>query len=278
MDLGEAALLEFSGPDAVRYLNGQLTQEVKSVLDCVHAKPACVTDAKGKLQFRVYLTAAADGALWVSAPDQAADDLEARLTKYLIADEVEVTNLTGRYHLHHLIGAAMPAHERGLARKASRFGVEGVDWWIPADEPIDFPEGLEAIDDEELEAFRISHGAPAWGKELVEGMLPPEAGLEESDISYHKGCYIGQEVISRIRTAGKMNRQLLPLMLKADVAVQAGDELFSGESAAGCLTSVSPIANDGFRDVLGYVKRSGDRGNLEVRGGDGELHPVKMRC
>ena len=59
------ALLEFSGPDAVRFLNGQLTQDVRKVMGAKFSLPSCVTDAKGRLQFRVWLTATENGNLWV---------------------------------------------------------------------------------------------------------------------------------------------------------------------------------------------------------------------
>ena len=274
MDLGRPALLKFSGPDAVRFLNGQLTQDVK-LATLEHTLPSCVTDAKGKLQFRVYLTKAADGALLISAPEGSAEALEGRLTKYLIADDVEVEDLSGKYRLFHLIGAAVPAEGNAFARKASRYGVEGVDFWVPEEETMVFPEGLEPASGEEVEAFRISHGAPAWGKDLTEGMLPPEAALESTDISYHKGCYIGQEVISRIRTAGKVNRSLVSLTVAEDV--REGALLISDESEAGVVTSVSPIAEEGRRAALGYLKRSANRGDLKAKVGD-DLRQVDLRC
>ena len=65
IDFGMPALLEFRGPDAVRFLNGQLTQDVGLVTDGRKSLPACVTDAKGRLQFRVWITGSGDGALWV---------------------------------------------------------------------------------------------------------------------------------------------------------------------------------------------------------------------
>ena len=278
VDLGVPALLSFSGPDAVRFLNGQITQDVKRCIDTSVSLPACITDAKGKLQFRVFLTECPDHSLWISSVEHDAEAIEARLTRYLIADDVEVGILTGKYHLHHLVGAAIPATGNAFARKASRFGVEGMDLWIPAGEEIQFPEILETVTVDELEAFRIFHGAPAWGKELGEGMLPPEAGLDLTDISYHKGCYIGQEVISRIKSAGKVNRSMLLMMMPSAVPAKDGDELFSDGAPAGFLTSVSPIAESDLRDGLALVKRTADRGNLQVKCGDGEFYDVKMRC
>ncbi|RYD47208.1 MAG: hypothetical protein EOP85_05925, partial [Verrucomicrobiaceae bacterium] len=61
VDLGTPALLEFRGPDAVRFLNGQLTQDVRKVVGGKTTLPSCVTDAKGKLQFRIRITEGPEG-------------------------------------------------------------------------------------------------------------------------------------------------------------------------------------------------------------------------
>ncbi len=273
--MGRPALLRFTGPDAVRFLNGQLTQDVRQA-DAAAALPSCVTDAKGKLQFRIYLTKDADGALLLSGPEGTGEALEARITRYLIADDVQVEDLSGKYRLHHLIGVALPATGGAFARKARRYGVDGHDLWVPADEDFPFPPAVGPLPDDEVEAFRIAHGAPAWGKELTEGMLPPEAGLENTDISYHKGCYIGQEVISRIRTAGKLNRTLVPLRVSS--GVKEGDTLVSDDAEAGLVTSVSPHEGDGKRDALAYVKRSANRCDLAVKQADGSRGEVELRC
>lgn len=276
VDLGYPAILEFRGPDAVRFLNGQMTQDVKLATPDA-ALPSCITDAKGKLQFRVHLTAMKEGVIWVTAPVGSAEELEARLTKYLIADDVEVTDNSGEYQLYHLVGAPVPSAGHSLARRVNRYGVEGTDLWVPVDYPIDFPATLPEISADDLETFRITNGVPAWGSELVEGMLPPEAALEVTDISYHKGCYIGQEVISRVKTAGKVNRNLVRLATDANVPVEPGDILVSEEGdECGTITSVAPIADDGPRNLLGYLKRTADREGLQVSS-HGGLYPVALR-
>ena len=125
------ALLEFRGPDAVRFLNGQLTQDVRRVTGGKIALPSCVTDAKGRLQFRVTITEADDGALWVAGPAGSQEALEARLTRYLIADDVEVADLTGKYELLHFIGPVPDPPPGVMARESNRYGVPGTDWWMP---------------------------------------------------------------------------------------------------------------------------------------------------
>jgi tRNA-modifying protein YgfZ len=272
-DLRFPALLEFRGPDAVRFLNGQLTQDVRKVAGAEITLPSCVTDAKGKLQFRVRLTEGPDGVLWVEGPENRAEELEARLTRYLIADDVETADLTGKFKLLHLLGPIQEIPPGIISRKSNRYGVMGTDWWIPreSDLALPLPAGMTLhFGDTGLESLRIANGVPTWGSELVEGMLPPEAALEETDISYQKGCYIGQEVISRIKSAGKVNKRLTRFILDAAAPVLPGPL----ENGAGELTSVSPTAADGIRYALGYVKRGATE--LSVRATDGTLQPLRI--
>lgn len=271
IDCGMPALLEFRGPDAVRFLNGQVTQDVRR-LDAENAAlPSCITDAKGRLQFRVWLMKSADDALWVSAPDVDSEALEARITRYLIADDVEVADLSGKWSLIHFTADPGVAPAGVIARESARFGVAGTDWWIPAGLAVDFPETFSLLEGDALEAFRIAHGVPVWDRELYDGLLPPEAGLDVSDISYHKGCYIGQEVISRIKHAGKLNKRLIHARVDASVSMES-ELLDAAGKPAGEITSVSPASSAGKRDIMAYLKR----GALEVHfiGPYGKRHAV----
>ncbi|MES2475767.1 MAG: hypothetical protein V4640_08300 [Verrucomicrobiota bacterium] len=269
IDLGFPALLEFRGPDAVRFLNGQLTQDVRRLAGGEISLFSCVTDAKGKLQFRVSLTEV-DGALWVAGPADLDEELEARLTRYLIADDVEVTNLTGEFKLIHLT-AEMDGLDGFVVRSINRFGIAGTDLWCPELSTVSFD--ISPLMGDELEAFRISNGVPLWGRELVEGILPPEALLEETDISYNKGCYIGQEVISRIKSAGKVNKRLARFTLDPQVEVSCGPLCDDDGRPSGELTSISPLVEDGVRQALGYVKRGAEQWYFE--GADGTRSAVR---
>lgn len=216
-DLGKKpGALEFSGPDAVRFLNGQITQDVRKVMGTGLVLPSCVTDAKGRLQFRVWIAEGCGGVL-VICREGMTEDLETRLTRYLIADDVEVRDVSDKF----------------------RIG----DFAIP----------------EMDEAERIEKGIPKWGAELKEGMLPPEAGLDTTDISYHKGCYIGQEVISRIKSAGKVNRRLTKFAFETEGII--GEITDTEGKPCGEVTSVSGLHG------LGYLKR-GVEEKAELRVGD----------
>jgi len=218
VDIGEkAGVLEFAGPDAVRFLNGQITQDVKKVVGTRLLLPSCVTDAKGKLQFRVWIAGEDSGAVLVFCRPEMTTDLEARLTRYLIADDVEVRDRSGEVSIADFGGAVIDERER------------------------------------------IEKGIPKWGAELTEGMLPPEAGLDTTDISYNKGCYIGQEVISRIKSAGKVNRRLVKL--EFDGEGEIGEIVNADGKICGEVTSVS--GNIG----IGFLKRVAEgESNLTARG------------
>jgi folate-binding protein YgfZ len=261
----DRCLFAFKGPDAERYLNGQLTQDVRDLSD--RALPACLTDAKGRLQAFVHVFRGEDQAIWIEGPASQEEELEARLTRYLIADDVDVENLTDRWQLVHLIDCGSPQDlPPGLARRCVRVGEDGVDLWIPAGTIVD----ARPISAAEAETRRITARIPAWGRELVSGMLPPEAGLDRSAISYHKGCYIGQEVLSRIKTAGRLNRRLAALLV--DPGAAPGDLLGdAGERAAGQITSVAPWPNEaGTHAALGYLDKSTfDAVELAVAGKSG---------
>ena len=105
--------------------------------------------------------------------------------------------------------------------------------------------GLEpTLDADQLERIRIEAGIPAWGKELDGTILPAEAGLDETHISFTKGCYPGQEPVARLRHRGHANRGLRVLALDAE----PGAELRFEGKAVGRVTSAVPGL------VLAYVR------------------------
>jgi len=124
---------------------------------------------------------------------------------------------------------------------------------------------LEAtLDDDEVERARIEAGVPAWGKELDDSILPAEAGLEETHISFTKGCYPGQEPIARLHYRGKTNRRLGALDV---VSAKPGDEIVWEGKAVGRVTSAVPGV------ALGYVRTEvPDGAELSVGGASARLH------
>jgi len=238
----QPTILSFSGPDAVRFLNGQMTQDVDGLAH--NAKDSCITNAKGRLEHFVSICEGSEkGSIWVISDESPVDELRDRLEKYLIADDVEVADLSGQWSVIHSDDRISGAHFTRSA--AGPFG-QGIDhWWPKGEEPT-----IDPVDSEAIEALRIEQARPAWGKDLEPGMLPPDAGLDRTAISYQKGCYIGQEVLSRMKTAGKTNRRLA--LLKVEHPVAAGEAVTLDGSEVGQLTSVSTKGEL----ALGYLKKS----------------------
>ncbi len=204
-----------------------------------------------------------DGAesIWVLCGEHDPEALEARLTKYLIADDVEAKLLDKDFFIGHFQETIYSGSDSldGIWRASRRFGENGWDY-IGCKTP-----DTEFLNATEVESLRVKRGVPKWGRELSEGMLAPEARLDESDISYQKGCYIGQEVISRIKSAGKVNRTLTKFAVEGGAII--GEILDADGKKSGQLTSIAGRAG------LGYLKR-GVAADAGLRAGNGSVVSV----
>ena len=137
---------------------------------------------------------------------------------------------------------------------------------VGGDEMVDErPEG-EEIDAAAYERWRIESAIPVWGRELDERVLPAEAGLTETHVSFTKGCYPGQEPIARQHYRGKVNRRLRKLEVED---ASPGDEIKQGEKVVGRVTSAVPGL------ALGYVRTDvPDDAELAIGGGRGKMRPA----
>ncbi len=272
VDLSDRLKLVLTGADRVRYLNGQVTSNVQK-LASGQTQPACVTTAKGKLCAEIIITATAD-ALFIDADASLRATLPARLVRYIIADDATLAELPAETRLLHFLGEK-PDWLGAPVSAAQRFGRPGWDWWTDAATADQRRTEIESrvvfIDETLAESLRIEAGVPRWGRELDENTLPPEAGLDRTHIDYHKGCYVGQEVISRLKSVGHVNRHLSGFLSVHGTPLATGATLYSPGDAArpvGLLTSTTfsfalekPIA-------LGYLKRGSPTGELLARPAD----------
>lgn len=243
--------LRISGADAERYLNGQVTNDVR-LAESGRSVFACVTDAKGRLEGEAWIRRDSDGSFFLDGPLALEEALSARLSRYAIADDVLFEK--AEVPAWHVMGG-----ERSMG--SLRFG-------LPGCEVEERPEGVDEVSAEEAECIRIAMGFPAWGRELVAGMLPPEAGIEALAISYDKGCYVGQEVISRVRRAGKVNRKLCYLVaddVADDVVAEnpVGRVILSADGVSlGAVTSAVCHPRLDRWVALAYVDQRGSKGKV----------------
>ena len=283
-DFSDRVKMRLTGADRVRFLNGQVTANVRSLAPG-EARPACVTTAKGRLCAEVRIHATAD-ALLVDADAAVRETLPPRLERYIISDDVTLADVSDDFHLLHLVGAA--AAHPGLGEiaaassRANRLGRPGLDVWLGnAGFASVWPElsaTFPLLDEQLVESLRIEAGIPLWGRELDENTLPPEAGLERTHIDYDKGCYIGQEVISRLKSVGHVNRCLAGFIARDDGALLAGMRLFApGDDATGIGTITSAAWSFALEKpvALGYLKRGSPMGELLAREA-GETGPGRI--
>ena len=259
--------IRLTGGDRVRYLNGQVSNDVRK-LTSEAAMHACVMTAKGKMCADVFISAAEDHLL-IDAEPSLRESLAARLERYIISDDVTLEDVTDELSLIHVIGGGDapewpegPGGTKMGARKSRRYGRDGWDLFLKR---ADFApvwtaliEKLPAIDGEMLEILRIEAGIPRWGCELGEETIPVEAGLDKDAIDYNKGCYIGQEVVSRLKSIGHVNKVLRGFVSLDGKPLAAGMRLHApGDSGreTGWLTSAARSFALEKPVALGYLKR-----------------------
>ncbi len=294
LDLSDRAKFKVTGEDRVRFLNGQLTNDILG-LRPGSAISACALTAKGKLCADLFV-GATNESNYLDAESVLRELLAARLEKYIIADDVTLEDVTEEFGLFHLMDpGSTDAGAQDLAPFGSsgeinvvpitcnRFGFPGIDLWFPAHEAALMREKLKQapIDFEAAENLRIEQGIPRWGNELSEDVIPNEAGLDKRAINYTKGCYLGQEVISRIRSVGHVNRHLCGLMPEAGLAINIGDKLFSDVESAkeiGFITSIGRSRSNNRAIALGYVRRGFDAAGsiLQVRRNNTLIGPIEV--
>ena len=124
----------------------------------------------------------------------------------------------------------------------------------------------------ELDILRVEAGRPAWGTELDQETLPPEAGIDSRAIDHTKGCYTGQEVIVRIRDRGHVNRRLCGLRLGGAALPERGTELWTEarDRPVGVVTTAVTSLRAGGGLALGYLRREVEvPGEVRLGGPDG---------
>jgi tRNA-modifying protein YgfZ len=255
-DLSTRVKLRLSGADRLRFLNGQLTNDVRKATG-TNAVEACVLNAKGKMDAHLFLHANGDSFL-LDADSALRSILKARLERYIIADDVQIEDVTSRFSIFHVLGETAPTLVNS-ARVIStdRSGSQGFDIWIDASEHDELAAELSKTflycDENCADVFRIEQGIARWGRELTGEIIPVEANLEQRCIDYEKGCYIGQEIISRMKMSGQRNKQLCGLISVKNVPLNPGARLTVEGKDVGWITSAT---RSGEREIaLAYVKR-----------------------
>ena len=260
LDLSARTKLRVIGTDRFRFLNGQITNDPRKASETV-ALEGCLLNAKGKMDAHIFFHAHGDAFLLDADPD-VRETLRTRLERYVIADDVEIEDVTEQFSVFHVLSSQKPNAANGVILSLRRFTEPGWDIWSDTANHDAVQQQLSPafafVDSDTVEVMRIEQGIPRWGRELTQEIIPIEANLEERTIDYEKGCYIGQEVISRIKMSGQTNKRLCGLISLEGVRLQPGMKLVApsaNQKDAGWITSAARSERLGKEIALGYVKR-----------------------
>src|SRR6266446_5454718 len=259
-DLCARAKFRVTGTDRFRFLNGQITNDLRKASEAV-ALEACVLNAKGKLNGHIFIAALGESFL-IDAEPELRELLRTRLERYVIADDVRIEDVTDGFSLFHVLAQEPPMLEGSRIVSVHRFATPGWDIWSAPERYHALRDQLSLtsvfIDSTVAEVMRIEQGLARWGRELTEDIIPIESDLERRTIDYEKGCYIGQEVISRMKMSGQTNKRLCGLISLNDTRLQPGMKLLAPSASgkeAGWITSATRNERLDKEIALGYVKR-----------------------
>ena len=255
-DLSARTKLRVTGADRIRFLNGQTTNDVRKA-GAEATQESCVLNAKGHFDAHVFLSATPND-IWIDADQELRELLQTRLERYVIADDVKIEDVTDQSALFHVLAASEPKiSDAKFDFRSRRLGINGWDLWVEAARAEAMKRALaadyRAMDESEWEVLRIENGIPRWGCELTREIIPPEANLAARAIDYEKGCYIGQEVISRMKMSGQTRQRLCGVT--SEKALAPGKELHAETKMVGHVTSAVFSERLNAHIALAIIKR-----------------------
>ena len=299
LDKNYRAYLKFTGADRVRYLNAILTNDIKGLKEN-RANISLFLNPQGHIQAEIETHALADKLFCVSYA-MIRERLISALDKYIIMDDVTLEDRTSdcttlalegpkaATAVSELTGVDLSAMEELESRENTVNGIAcrlvkrtsgndaGAEFMGHAKDAVALwgvlegaakkhgggPAGYKA-----LNSVRLEQGIPWFGYDFGEKQIPHEAGLQNSHISYSKGCYTGQEIVERVRSRGQVNRARVSLRFEGE-APQAGVSLLSEGKEVGSVTRVGFSPALGTDIGMGYVRRekAGVGSELETSNG-----------
>ncbi len=284
-DRSDHVLTSFTGPDRLSYFQGMISNDLRA-LTPGRGLYATVLNVQGKVLGDCRVLSSEDSYL-VEWWEPIKEKILNHLNRYLVADEVEISDLSGQHGIlsvqgpkaAELVGNLFPQVEMPSqplrhstvgfndveirVLKESHTGEEGFDLLIPqaalasvAARLTELGKSFAAnwIGQEAQEVLRFEAGIPRYNVDITEDHLLLETGLTHA-VSFTKGCYLGQEVVERIRSRGHVNKKLCGLLLAGQEIAQRDDLIFAADKEIGILTSsvYSPTLRQPI--ALGYLQR-----------------------
>ncbi len=274
LDLSGRGKIRVTGEDRVRLLHAMVTNHVEQ-LGSGEGCYAFFLDAQGHILADVSLFRLEDSLLLDTEPETR-EKVFRHLDKYIIADDVTLEDVTDRMATLAVegpgsglalsaLGTSLPATDHGIAQwgdnlvaRVSATGASGYRIFVPVPGKAGLierltGEGVVTASGEEARVHRLENGVPRYGEDFGEDCLPHETQRLDA-VHFNKGCYLGQEVVERVRSRGHVNRLLVRLSVASEQVPPPGAVLRVGGEDAGKITSAafSPVL--GTVVALGYVR------------------------
>jgi tRNA-modifying protein YgfZ len=282
-------VVRVAGPEALSYLQGQLSQDVEALAVGASAE-SLLLSPQGKIDAFVRITRMADDELVIDVDGGYGEAVAARLRRFKLRTKADIEPLGWRclaLRGPRVAELALGTEGwAGLTLSADWPGLQGVD--LLGEEPP-LPDGVRLCGSEAWEAVRVEAGIPTMGAELTDRTIPAEAGVVERTVSFTKGCFTGQELVARIDSRGsRVPRHLRGLVLdglQSSDLPPVGAALIGtgerGERELGQVTSVAVSPTLGGPVALAYVRREVEPpADVVVRWGDeeasGRVEPLPL--
>ncbi|HTS36048.1 MAG TPA: hypothetical protein VMH04_10275 [Candidatus Solibacter sp.] len=290
-DLGYRAKIQLTGSDRVRWLNGMVTNNIRD-LAAAHGVYAFLLNPQGHILGDLYAYNRGDSIL-IDTDQSQREKILATFDHYIIMDDVEVADLSGKMTA---IGVAGPRSREAMAATGIKVGyleplqLQATTWsggecclvraedegvprfeiWIDSGNVRPLWDaligaGATHIGSEALELLRIASGIPQYGVDIRERDLPQETEQARA-LNFNKGCYIGQEIVERIRSRGAVHRKFTGFVAEGKVQFAADMRIVSGEKEVGEVTSAASLTLGGAEKTiaLGYIRREAGVPGSEV--------------
>jgi folate-binding protein YgfZ len=298
-DLGWRGKILVTGSDRLRWLNGMVSNTVQSLPEG-EGNYSFLLSVQGRIQGDCYVYRRAGDLLLDTGLDQI-PALMRHLDHFIIMDDVELADVSRQWTALSLagpaapqvlatLGFAPPASDGPNARMTStRIGevpctiIEAYHVTIPRFELWFAPEHVLAVWEtlqaagatpcglEAIETLRVLEATPLYGIDLNDRDLPQETAQTRA-LNFSKGCYLGQEIVERIRSRGKVNRQFRQFALRGSQP-QLPTDLHSGEQSVGRMTSTTSLSSAGLPQIfpgqevrvgLGFIRIEVVERNAEI--------------
>jgi len=301
-DLSWRAKIAVTGGDRVRWLNGMATNNVRD-LAWGHGVYAFLLNAQGRIQADLYVFQRGESLL-VDTERGQRDKILQLFDHYIVADDVEIADisdkltalgLTGSESRNVLERAGIAVPDLALAHMQFadvvwrqktvtllRSGEEARESWQIWIAPEHVSELWEALlkagarptGTTALNLFRISRGIPQFGADIRERDLPQETGQTRA-LNFTKGCYLGQEIVERIRSRGAVHRQFTAFAVEGTLP-EPGAKILADEKEVGEITSsaILPVPVGDRPVALGYLRR--EAAGKDLRAGTAKLKPASL--